>query len=387
VANAELGIPEKSIGRVRAMRQALEPEGPSVALGHLLEAEAMYEERKWHRETSRRLYERVLEVARTVGDRALLKEALGMWGQELVGSGRTEEGIQHYQEALSLAEEDGDLGMQMEQLYFLGFGYRMLGQFELAREMYQRSLELCERIGANGSAIEVLAALGATYRLEGDWQAARESYQRGIELLPVAGNSSFSRGVFPRLATLCADEGRWEEAEAVLERWGTMVENDEELLGRWAYLERVRGRLEEALARLAPAQEWRANREPGAPAQRFEAAGALLDLGRLDEAKTLADAYLAFTHVRLARLDLLPVCAAIAYARGEREQGDRYAEEGLAATRELGLPFLEAQLLYERGRARDARPDLEAALTLFERLGAKPHAERAQQALGALATP
>jgi hypothetical protein len=62
----------------------------------------------------------------------------------------------------------------------------------------------------------------------------------------------------------------------------------------------------------------------------------------------------------------------------------------LALTREIGLPYIEAQLLHDygqldlkRGNNQQARTRLEAALAIFQRLGARPDVEVVEQALAA----
>jgi tetratricopeptide (TPR) repeat protein/transcriptional regulator with XRE-family HTH domain len=97
-----------------------------------------------------------------------------------------------------------------------------------------------------------------------------------------------------------------------------------------------------------------------------------------------------------ARRDLatvLLVSAKLAAQQGRWDDAIAELEAGLALTREIGLPYVEAQLLHDyghleltRGNHEQARSRLEAALAIFQRLGARPDVEMAEHTLANLDT-
>jgi tetratricopeptide (TPR) repeat protein len=158
-----------------------------------------------------------------------------------------------------------------------------------------------------------------------------------------------------------------------------------------AQREILEGRPDAACARLAPLL-----------------AGAGQDLwGGADVQRTLAWAHLEMGHVtvademvgqavarvrsqghRLALVDALWVQALVATRQGRWEDAQRSLEEGLSLARSMPYPYAEGRLLHvyglmylQRGEPEPAREQLEAALAIFRRLGARKDAERVEQAI------
>src|SRR5947209_2335317 len=90
---------------------------------------------------------------------------------------------------------------------------------------------------------------------------------------------------------------------------------------------------------------------------------ALLEAGFADQAAARAHDVEdhALFEGRLERPDVLRVQAMVAIRQQRWEDATRHLDEGLAMTREIGMPFHEALLLMECGRMYAARGDTEQA--------------------------
>jgi tetratricopeptide (TPR) repeat protein len=94
---------------------------------------------------------------------------------------------------------------------------------------------------------------------------------------------------------------------------------------------------------------------------------------------------------RLALVDAIRVQAMIAVRQQRWAEAEQALEEGLALTRSMPYPYAEGRLLHVYGEMHNqksqlalARERLEAALTIFRRLGARKDVERTELALAAL---
>jgi tetratricopeptide (TPR) repeat protein len=126
-------------------------------------------------------------------------------------------------------------------------------------------------------------------------------------------------------------------------------------------------------------------------------AWAHLELGEVTRAaEMVAQAIIRerVSHTRLALVEALWV-QAMALTRQERWAAAEHAlEEGLALARSMPYPYAEARLLHvygqmhaRKGEPEPARVRLEAALAIFERLGARKDTERVEQAIADLQQP
>ena len=97
---------------------------------------------------------------------------------------------------------------------------------------------------------------------------------------------------------------------------------------------------------------------------------------------------------RLALVDALRVQAMIAIRQERWAEAEAALEEGLSLAQDMPYPYVEARLLHvygemhlQKGESGLARERLEAALTIFWRLGARKDAERAQEAMWRACSP
>jgi tetratricopeptide (TPR) repeat protein len=123
-------------------------------------------------------------------------------------------------------------------------------------------------------------------------------------------------------------------------------------------------------------------------------AWAHLDLGEMAEAEQVvaqATRRMRANRIRLDLPDALRVRAMIALRQEHWRVAQQALEEGLALAQSMPYPYAAGRLLHvygelhgQKGEPGPARERLEAALAIFQRLGARKDAERVEQALATL---
>jgi tetratricopeptide (TPR) repeat protein len=202
------------------------------------------------------------------------------------------------------------------------------------------------------------------------------------------------------LGWLCLAEGAWDEATKYLEEGCAIADrgvrlplrlNAHALLAERAILE---GRPDAACARLAPLLDAaRQDLWHGAHVQRT-LAWAHLEMGEVAVAGEMVGQAVARAQAASelhGLVDALRVQAMVATRQEQWEDAERTLEEGLSLARRMPYPYAEGRLLHAygqmhvaKGEPGPARQRLEAALAIFQRLGARKDAERAEGTLTAL---
>jgi tetratricopeptide (TPR) repeat protein len=231
----------------------------------------------------------------------------------------------------------------------------------------------------------------------GDWERAQADLALAMQMAP---HSAHEPDFVCTLGLLSLVQGAWADASARLEEaaaahvasMGNVHVWAERLL---AELDLLQERPAVALARLQAVLD----REGGHDVAFMLPYVALahLQLGAVDEAEAVSTQAVTRATTednRLALADALRVQALVVMERQRWEEAARVLEEGLALTRRIGYRYAEGRLLHvyglmyrQKGEAGLAREQMEAALTIFRRLGAGKDAERAEQAIAGLSMP
>jgi tetratricopeptide (TPR) repeat protein len=202
------------------------------------------------------------------------------------------------------------------------------------------------------------------------------------------------------LGLVCYGQGRWEDARRYFEDNMVAITRNGRLApihfapSMLAECELRAGHPERARARLAPLLE-RAEREEGDVSLLLPPyAWAHLDLGEVAAAAALIERAVATATAkndRLALVDALRVQALVASRQGHSVEAMQALEEGIALARGMPYPYAEARLLHVYGQMSVhtrqlelARERLEAALAIFQRLGARKDIKQIEQTMAAL---
>lgn len=342
-------------------------------------------------------FERAYEVAGRFGDRDTQMLALGAKGRALVMSGEIEEGLRLLDEGaaaavsgelqaysttlvycmtISACQDVGDLRRAAEwtdaanrwcdRLDVTGFPgacrvhraemMRLRGDLEAAEKV---AIAACDELHDFERYVTALGhyEIGEIRRRRGDFAAADEAYARANEL---------GAGTEPGLSLLRLAEGKVEAALAGIDHGLAEVKEP---------LPRMR---------LLPAQV-----EIAVAARDLKSArAAAAELGELVDSYTIgghrAPAFVATVHEAAGR---------IALAEGDMDEASSRLRQARDEWRDIGAPYETARsrlllgvAFRRRGEEHAATIELEAALSTFERIGAKSDADRAAQLLGRQAT-
>jgi tetratricopeptide (TPR) repeat protein len=123
-------------------------------------------------------------------------------------------------------------------------------------------------------------------------------------------------------------------------------------------------------------------------------AWAHLELGEVAQARDVVEQAIRRSrpeNFRRVLVEALRVQAMVAMRLGQWDEAERAVEEGLSLARSMAYPYAEARLLHLAGQLRAhleqpeaAREQLEAALAIFQRLGARKDVERIESLVAAL---
>jgi tetratricopeptide (TPR) repeat protein/transcriptional regulator with XRE-family HTH domain len=390
--------PQEGLERIQPLLPSLEADGPSAGLAGLYAALGELLAMTGSEADRLAAAERAAAVARTAHDAGSLVDAEQQRGVALFWLGRVEESISALEEAIELAEAAGHVKM----LWSLWSAFIILamisddrGEFDRSGQYAERALAIGEQAGNRPETSTALAFRGLLAFHTGAWAQARADGEQAVAMSRQIGPSWATDHSFAWLAHLCLAEGKWDEASRYLEE-SRGASDSMGLRLEWglAELDLRAGRPDAARARLEPAVEFH-NVEPY-----FEAlflpilAEAHLELGDVGTAERVcADAIsrAQAAQMRTVVVDALRVQARVAMAQGCWSEAQRSLDEGLHMARGMGYPYAEGRLLHvygelhrRQGEPAAAREQLEAALAIFRRLGARKDAEWAEQAIARL---
>jgi tetratricopeptide (TPR) repeat protein/transcriptional regulator with XRE-family HTH domain len=398
------GTLEEGIARLQPLLERLEAQGPSSALARMYTAlaELNLNWGQWVEELA--AAERAARVARLAGDERCLAraECLRAWALALMS--REEEALPVIEAAIGLAEALGELDCLCDALNCMASIYADRGEFQQCSRYAERALLAAERRGDPVLMASSIMQVGWIAVLCGDWDRARGYYAQAQAIhrrICLDPRSCEVGGLMVALGQLRQREGAWEEAFHYLEEGRIIFTPQGKRSGlRWAQsllAERdiLAGQPEAARTRLLPLLDrWGVEEQMVTICVLPVLAWAHLELGDMDQAvRTVGDA------IRRARagmyqvylVDALRVQALVAMRQGQWDVAERALEEGLRLAHSIPHPYAEGRLLHVYGAMHvqkadpaPARERLEAALTIFRRLGARKDVERVEQEIGAL---
>ncbi len=398
--HAVRGTAEEGIKRVLPVVQALEQEGVETlsstctAALYVSLAGLYFRGGKW--QDLVHVSDEAVRLSEDAGNDRLVAEAEQERGRAFSLLGRTDDARHALDRAIKLARSVGDLLTLRNALNSVAFLQRRDGDLRGAADSYGQALEQSERLGDPGDIAFARFVLGRVYVEQGKWREARAQFEPAVHAARSTDPSWYSSYSMAGLGYLDLLEGQHDQGVRYLTEAVTIAERNEDLPGLrihtfLAIQEVLDGRPHEAIARMERVQAL--HRDAGRETYLWPLTWALLEAGFGDQAA--ATAHDVGDHMlfegRLERPDVLRVQAMVAVRQQRWEDATRHLDEGLAMTREIGMPFHEALLLMESGRMYAARGDterarhcLEESVALLRRLGATPYVERVDDALAQL---
>jgi tetratricopeptide (TPR) repeat protein len=406
--HAEMGTTAEGMRLVQPLVARLEPLGPSPELLdlHITMCDLAFHGGEF--EPRRITSERAVAVARTLGDDRLLAEAYGIRGVVLLYlyEGRHQEGIALLQEGQHLLEVTGvpvSLGA-IRLLVNLADAQFYSGQQRAALRTIDQAVETAEQFGDPRYVAWLAAEHGTMQIYVGDWEGAAQNLERAMALNRQIGLSHGSAGIFHNLGSLRLLQGALDDAARLFEEAKALCEQDgnatwawrddwclADLLHRKGSLHRARDRFLDLVAR-PEAAYWLCYEPTGVCLARV-----LLDLGDVDRAaQALADLAalpILMNHV-YRQIEIRALQGQVATRQGHWAEAAQCLEEGFTLTRAVTYPYGESQLLRASGlllaqqdQPDTARAQLEAALAIVTRLGARLDLAAIAADLAALPVP
>ena len=310
--------------------------------------------------------------------------------------GEAEPGMTLIQRAMARTEASPALAARPERQLDLASAWCDAGRPDRARPCAERAVELARSEGAGGRLPRALAWASWLDGEGGRWSRALAYGSQALDLALATGQSYLACYAYATLANVEAAQGRDDDclrhangAEQLALELGLRKLEVQARRSR-ALLDLGRGRLEEAITRYEGLR--RLTADAGIAHPYYSTIPDLIEayarVGAIDQARAL-----------------LPEFLASVPGRANPQSAARAARcRGLVAADDFDAPFLEAIALHERGdvvfqhartrlaygerlrraqRRRDARVHLRAAAEIFDRLDARPWAERARAELAA----
>lgn len=344
--------------------------------------------------------ERAATLAKATGDLSALARAETGRGTELTMLSNLEDGIDTLERAIVLPGADEDPFNLSRAMENLSQAHLLRGNAKRSIELVQKSLEIAEHIQSPWDTAMAQYSAGAAYRLSGDWIRARIFLEECDRLHRNQAPSWWAVYGILELSAFCLDEG-------YLVRAAALSQEALEIANRCGHLEGVRA----AQRLLAEIDLWEtraaAARDRLKPLMDREG---LVELQVTELLPTLAAAYEACGDTeqaehaideavrrardcgaRLVLAHALTVRGKILSGRQRWGEAKNDFDEAIALSQRMPCPHLEGRALYEwgsmlatRGDRELAREPLMSALSIFERLGAKPYIGPTRQALQSL---
>lgn len=340
--------------------------------------------------------EQAITLAEQLEDRALRIRPWLMRGLAVSELRDIEGGADAFRRSLSYAEQVDDLFNAAAASHYLGMLLERQERLSEAAGEAVRAFELAER---RGGIEQIMTGIGThavrILYMVGRWQEAEELSDRAVALAETLNVRPFLPFMQVRLSSVYLHRGEVDRAVQILE---PLAENP--------LTERVERRQMWVISNALLAEHELLHARPIPAAQRMQRVGevtaswlvvqtgwiwawSLLEAGNVPEAEALARRVLDRmrtnqepTHVP----DALRVLGMALARQGRGREAEETLREAISHAESLPYPLAEgrsrceyADLLLQGNRGDEAEAQITAALTIFRKLGAKPHVQRAER--------
>ena len=346
------------------------------------------------------LADEAVRAARSANSTGWLAESLAARLLSEAALGRAGDAERTLAAALELQERCSERRVMAQPLFAVAVVWLWWDELDRANEAYELLLARAREMGDGSSLPYILVMCAQVECVRGDFALAAARADEGLEITEQAGQETLGAYLLALRALAAAGAGDVEIARDCGTRGLELAERtsgrpaEQFALAALGALELSLGRAAEAAATLGPLVDFLRRegiREPGAQRVVPDQVEALIALGELEAAEELA----GWHERNAAELGRVSARSAAARCRGllVAERGDlegalQQLDEAVRLAADAPVPMEHGRALLVRGtlgrRARQkraARESLEAAHALFDRLGARVWAERAEAEL------
>ena len=144
-------------------------------------------------------HERLLKIAKVVGDKASEGSAYSNIGIAYISLGEFKTAVEYLESHLKIAKEVGDRAGEGRGCKYLGFAHSGLRDFKTAVEYIERSLKIAKEVGDKAEEARAYFNFGKAYHLQGDFKAAIEYHERLLKVVNEVGDRAGERIAFQQL--------------------------------------------------------------------------------------------------------------------------------------------------------------------------------------------
>lgn len=137
---------------------------------------------------AREYFERVLNLWKEIGDAFLIASTHSNVGLAYALLGEPRKALEHYNAALAAWHEMENRDQEAFTVHNIGGVYEVLGDTQKSLEHFNRSLALFRASGNRGGEADDLNSIGGAYRFNGEFQRALEFYNQALGLWRTSGN-------------------------------------------------------------------------------------------------------------------------------------------------------------------------------------------------------
>jgi transcriptional regulator with XRE-family HTH domain/tetratricopeptide (TPR) repeat protein len=399
--HARRGTPQEGIATISTLLKTTgdSDASPGLAALHVALAELYFTSGHYRQQLAAAT--RAAELARALGDDALLAQAEHWRSTALLTLGRAEEALPALQEVIPLAEAAGDLSSHAQALSHVALAHINRGEFAQAQSYVERALAVAERRGDPAQTAFMTYNRGTVAVYTGDWSQARADFERAAEAMRQIGMVWGSAYPALGLGHLCLLEGQFGVAARQLQEAITQAEKLGDLQAlRLAQIPLIERDLLEERAEVASARlnrlldSGRSTVLEGASYLFTLLAWLALEQDELEKADALVAESLTRADAeqhKLARVSALQIQARLSARNAQWPAAGKAIEEALALCRAMPYPYGEARVLYtagalltRKGERTAARKQLEAAHAILTQLGERLYAQHVEQAVKTL---
>ncbi len=385
-AHEQRGTNEEGLRALQEAVAVADAQGSARARAVVYLAQARMHNHLGQYREQRAMAGRAAALARTAGDERLLARTLHSYAVPLrfLAPGAEEQG---YQEAARLAEACGDVETLSGILYHLAVAMLLRGAFDQAMAHVERSLELRTQFSDQVAAAHTRTVRGMIHLYSGAWREAEADLQQALQLSRETDTALLAATTLTILAHLRVLQGRGGAARRCLADAAGCADPEMTTLAQRvrAELHLMEGHPAAARAQFAPLLSAPNGDRRDHAFILPSLAWAELQVGDMRAAAATAAKGAALARAErnnLALADALRVQARVAVEQQKGSEAAQALEEGLALTRRIRYPFVEARLLHVYGELRRqegehaaAHERWQGALAIFRRLGARKDAE------------
>ena len=308
-------------------------------------------------------YQKILRFCRDNTRLTVKSETFTQIGQLLAKQGDYDRALSYLQRAIGAYRRLDNKAGICRALRNLGVVYLELGEFEEAEINYNDAIDLAAEIGERILYSDLINNLGAIKNMKGDWRQALKLYRRSLEIYRTENQKRKQAYTENNLAITLSEQGFNDEAfEYFQKAYSTASAIQDASLKlivdiNLADLYLKRGEIKEARQHCDMAEQYLIEAE--------------LYNGQLVETKKIA--------------------GKIAYSENRYDLASVFYDDAIEISREIGVQYLEAEVLLERGLLNyaidsheDALNDLESSYHIFRSLKAEGKREHTEELINSI---